>query len=111
MYNRPVPNPQTPTILDMVPKDLVSHLENKVSEARVSLSLLKSSRDSAGFRGSRMERSLVGRFKASASELSIRFDTISAMLPDVDPSPLASLLGCRWDQRSRRLDIGPAKTR
>lgn len=86
-----------------VPQALLEHMRTKASEARVALSMLKSM-DRDGIQG-RDRKSAVARFRASASELSIRFDTISAMLPGEDLSWLAKFLGCEWRPSSRRLEI------
>lgn len=77
----------------------------KAIEARAALKLLKSVSKGRGKEGSKARKGLAAKFRASASELSIRFDTVSAMLPGKDLTWFARYLGCEWRPSSRRLEI------
>lgn len=87
-----------------VPRDILDRMESAAHEARGALSLLKRER-AAGRGDGRTARKLASRFRMSASELSIRFDTVAAFVGAEEAGRLASSLGCRWRPSARRLGL------
>ena len=102
---------QTPSGSDQmiaIPKELVEEIRQGIQEAcglLACLRTLKNGRKIKSDRDSAFYKTAAGRFKGIASELSVRFDTLSHFIPEKDLCDFARSFNCEWKKNERKLAL------
>lgn len=90
---------------DRIPDALSSELQAKAKEARGLLTLVKSKTGNLKEKDGSFYKTVLYRFKKTASELTHRYDTMAYFVPEEVLKAEAEKSGCLWDPSGRRFVV------